>query len=248
MIYLKNLHEIKHIEYVNRLGADLLSICYDYLKAGITTLELEEIVDKFCIDNKVTPSFKNYHGFPHSLCVSINDELIHGFPSSRVIKDGDIVSVDIGLNYNNYYSDAAFTKIIGKVPKSTLKLVKTTHECLYKGISKATPNNRINDISAAIQLHAEIKGFDVVRDYVGHGVGLAVHEDPKIPNYVSYGINWKLRPGMVIAIEPIVVEGSYDVYVCENNWTVITKDHKLSAHFEHSVAITENGPIILSKK
>lgn len=247
MIYLKNVQEIRNIEYVNKLGAELLQICYEYLKPGIVTLELDEIVNKFCADRKVTPSFKNYRGFPHNLCVSVNEEIIHGFPNERVVKAGDIVSVDLGLNWHNYYSDAAFTKIIGKVTNSTKKLVKTTRECLYKGISKAKHGNRLNDISAAVQLHAELKGFDVVREYVGHGVGLAVHEDPKIPNYVSHGINWRLRTGMVIAIEPIVVEGSYEVCVGKNNWTVTTKDNKLSSHFEHSLAITDDKPIILSE-
>jgi len=246
MIYLKNPTEIKEIEYVNKLGAELLHLCYDHIKPGSMLLELEVIVLKYCLEHKVLPSFKGYKGFPHNVCVSINEEAIHGFPNDRVIKDGNIVSVDVGLNNNGYYSDAAFTKKVGQVPKRTKELVRTTYECLYKGIEKAQPGNRIYDISSAIQSHAKRMGFDVVRDYVGHGVGLAVHEDPKIPNYVAHGINWKLRLGMVIAIEPILVSGSYETYIAANNWTVITKDHKLSAHFEHSVAITASGPKILS--
>ena len=245
MIYLKNPKEVKEIEYVNKLGAELLQMCYDHLKPGVVTLELEEIVLRYCIDKKVLPSFKKYKGFPHNLCVSINEEVIHGFPDGRIVKESDIVSVDIGLNNNGYYSDAAFTKIVGQVPKKTKKLVRTTYECLHKGIKKAVAGNRIYDISIAIQSHAERMGFDVVRDYVGHGVGLAVHEDPKIPNYMAHGINWKLRVGMVIAIEPIVVEGTYEVYAKENGWTIITKDSKLAAHFEHSIAITDAGPKIL---
>ena len=151
MIYLKNPTEIKEIEYINKLGAELLQMCYDHLKPGVVLLELEEIVLRYCIDKKVLSSFKRYRGFPHSICVSINEEVIHGFPDGRIIKDGDIVSVDVGLKSNGYYSDAAFTKIIGKVPKRTKKLVRTAYECLYKSIKKAIPGNRINDVSAAIQ-------------------------------------------------------------------------------------------------
>lgn len=247
MIYLKSPKEIEKILYINKIGAELRQICYDYIRPGIVTLELEEVVLRYCIKNNVLSSFKGYKGFPNNICVSVNEEVIHGFPSTRVINDGDIVSIDIGLKKNGYYSDTACTKIVGKVDNISKKLVKVTNECLYKGIEKAIPGNRVYDISAAIQLHTELMGFDVVREYVGHGVGFAVHEPPKIPNYVSHSINWKLRAGMVIAIEPILVSGSYDTYVAKNNWTVITKDHKMSAHFEHSIAITDNGPVILSQ-
>jgi len=246
MIYLKSPSEIDGIREINKLGAELLYLCYEKIQDGIITKELEDLTQQYCIKNGIVSSFKGYKGFPHSLCVSVNEEVIHGFPSKRVIQSGDIVSVDVGLQKNGYYSDAAFTKIVGKISKRTKELVTATKDCLYKGIEKAVPGNRLYDISRAIQSHAEFMGFDVIREYVGHGVGLALHEDPKIPNYVSHGINWILKPGMVIAIEPLVVEGSYEVYVAKNNWTVITKDHKLSAHFEHSVAITKDGPEILS--
>jgi len=247
MIYLKSPTEIEHISYINKLGAELLQLCYDKIKIGLVTKELEHIVNSHCIRYNVKSSFKGYKGFPHNVCVSINDEVIHGFPSERVVVDGDIVSVDVGLQKDNYYSDAAFTKVVGHATKTTKELVRITNECLHKGIEQAVPGNRIYDISDAIQQHAESMGFNVIRDYVGHGVGLALHEDPKIPNYRARGINWLLRPGMVIAIEPLVVEGLYEVYVDENNWTIITKDHSLSAHFEHSVAITAAGPKILSE-
>ena len=246
MIYLKSPYEIKEIEYVNKMGVEVLQMCYEYLKPGVKARALDDIVIRYCVENGSLPAFKKYKGFPHNICVSINEEVIHGFPDDRIIKDGDIVSVDVGLKRNGYYSDSAFTKIIGEVPKKITELVRTTYECLQRGIQKAVPGNRIYDISAAIQLHAEGMGFDVIRDYVGHGVGLDLHEDPKIPNYISHGINWKLRPGMVIAIEPILVEGTYHTYVADNNWTVVTKDHKLAAHFEHSVAITTSGSKILS--
>lgn len=248
MIYLKNPDEINKIEYVNALGMEILNICYEYIKPGIITLELEELLLRFCVKNKVIPSFKNYKGFPHNLCVSINEEVVHGFPDDRKVEVGDIVSVDIGLVKDGYYSDAAFTKIIGEVPKRTLELVRSTYECLYKGIEKSLVGNRISDIETAIQSTANRMDFDVVRDFVGHGVGLAVHEPPKIPNYRSHNVDWRLRSGMVIAIEPLLVEGSYEVQLKSNGWTVVTKDGKLAAHFEQSVAILEDGPKILGGK
>jgi methionyl aminopeptidase len=247
MIYLKSPYQINQIEKANKIGAEFLQLCYDHLKADVITLELEELAKIFCEKHKVRPSFYRYRGFPHLLCVSVNEEIVHGFPSEYCLKNGDIISVDFGVEKDGYYSDAAFTKIIGDVPESTQKLVKTTEECLYKGIEMALPDNRLYDISHAIFSHANKNEFDVIRDYVGHGVGLEVHEDPKVPNYVSFGVNWKLRAGMVIAIEPMLVEGTYKVKVKPNNWTVITADEKLSAHFEHSIAILEDGPKILSK-
>jgi methionyl aminopeptidase len=246
MIYIKSPSEINFIREINKFGAELLFICNEKLQPGVITKELDDVVLQYCNKHNIIPSFKGYKGFPYNLCVSINEEVIHGFPSERIILNGDIVSIDVGLQKNGYYSDAAFTKIIGNVSNEITKLVVTTEECLCKGISKAIPGNRIYDISFAIQQHAESNGFNVVKPYVGHGVGIALHEDPKIPNYVAGGVNWLLVPGMVIAIEPIIVEGHCDVYVEKNNWTVITKDGGLSAHFEHSVAITENGPEILS--
>jgi len=245
MIYLKTPHEILQIEYANQMVAEVLELCYEYIKPGVATIELEEIAEKFCDDNNIRPSFKKYKGFPASLCVCINEEVVHGFPSERIIREGDIVSVDFGVNSNGYFGDAAFTKCVGKVSARTRKLVKTTEECLYEGIKEARPGNRIYDISRAIQSHAERNGFDVIRNYVGHGVGLKVHEPPQIYNYVANGIDWKLRPGMVIAVEPMLVEGTYETNVKTNGWTVITRDKKLSAHFEKSIALLEGGPRIL---
>jgi len=247
MIYLKTPYEIQQIEYANKLGMSLLQQCYDYIKPGIATIELEQMAEKFCVDNNVLPSFKGYQGFPFALCISLNEEIVHGFPSERVIKEGDIISVDFGVNRNGYFSDHAFTKCVGEVSETAKKIIRVTEECLYEGIKEAKPGNRIYDISRAVQSHAERMGFDVVRDFCGHGVGIAVHEEPKILNYVSNGINWKLRPGMVIAIEPMLVEGTYKVDIKSNGWTVVTKDRKLSAHFEKSIAILDDGPKILSK-
>jgi len=247
MIYLKTPNEITEIEKVNKMGAEVLQMCYEHIQAGISTIELEKIAEKYCVDNDVLPAFKGYKGFPFCLCVSVNEEVVHGFPSERILKNGDIISVDFGLNRNGYFSDAAFTKAVGKIPANIKKLIKTSEESLYLGIDQAEAGNRIYDIGAAIQNHAIFNNFDVIRDYVGHGVGLSQHEWPKVPNYVSTGINWKLKLGMVIAIEPMLVEGSYDTFVRENGWTVVSKDGKMSAHFEHSVAITKDGPRILSK-
>ena len=247
MIYLKTPDEINKIEHANKIGAELLRECYEYIQPGISTIELEHIAEKFCIDNKVKPSFKGYSGYPFCLCISVNEEIVHGFPSERVVKDGDLVSVDFGINKNGYYSDQAFTKCVGNVSEVAKKISKVTEECLYEGIYKATIGNRIYDISRAIQSHAEQNNFDVVRDFCGHGVGFCVHEDPKILNYVSNNINWKLRSGMVIAIEPMLVEGAYEVDIEPNGWTAITRDRKLSAHFEMSIAIFEDGPKIFSK-
>lgn len=249
MIYLKSPSEVNEIDYVNKLGIEVLNICYDHIKPGIISLELEELLLRFCLTHKVKPSFRNYKGFPHNLCVSINEEVVHGFPNSRIIKDGDVVSVDIGLIRNGYYSDAAFTKLVGNIGIKSKELVRTTYECLHVGIERALVGNRISDIGNAIQSHANRMGFDVVRDFVGHGVGIAVHEPPKIPNYMSsHIINWKLRPGMVIAIEPILVEGDHAVCMSYNKWTILTKDGGLSAHFEQSIAISEGGPKILGGK
>ena len=246
MIYLKTPHQVRQLEKANKIGAEFLQICYEYIKPGINTLELEDLARKFCEDNNAKPAFYNYSGFPHLLCVSIDDEVIHGFPNDRVIKDGQIVGVDFGLVKDGYFSDAAFTKMVGIVSQSTKDLVKVTEECLYNGIEKAQVGNRIHDIAWAIQRTAMKAEFEVIQDYVGHAVGFELHEHPQIPNYVSLGVNWKLRPGMVIAIEPMIVEGSNNIYVKPNGWTVVTTDHKNAAHFEHSIVILDEGPKILS--
>jgi methionyl aminopeptidase len=248
MIYLKTPEEIERIKEVNLIGAELLNLCYNYIEPGVKTLEIEELALNFCSGiRSLYLSFFGYKGFPHYICVSLNDEVIHGFPDEKIVQQGDIVSVDIGLSYKGYYSDAAFTKIVGKSTRRKKKLVKITKECLYEGIKKAVPENHISDISNAIQSTATRAGFNVVRNYVGHGVGFEVHEEPKIFNYVSDSIDWKLRSGMVIAIEPILVDGEDDVSVGSNGWTVITKNGGMAAHFEHSVAITDDGPVVLSK-
>lgn len=246
MIFVKTPNQIKQIEYVNKLGAEFLKICYDNIKHGLILSELEELARKFCEKHKVRPSFYKYRGFPHLLCTCLNEEIVHSFPDDRIVKNGDIVSVDFGIEKDGYFSDAAFTKCVGNVASNTKKLVKVTEECLYKGIEKAVPGNRIYDISEAIYNHAVRNEFDVIRKFVGHGVGIALHEAPAIPNYIAKAVNWKLHPGMVIAIEPMLVCGSYDIDIQSNKWTAVTVDRKMAAHFEHSVAILEGGPKILS--
>lgn len=249
MIILKTPTQLEGIRLANKIGAEFLQICYDYIKPGIQTLELEELAIKFCESNKVYPAFYKFNNFPHRLCVSVNDEVIHGFPSDRVVNAGDIVSVDFGVIKNGYYSDSAFTKLVSVKDDNIINLVNTTEECLYEGIEMARAGNRVKDISYTIYSHAIKNNFDVIREYVGHGVGLQLHEPPKVYNYAfDTTINWRLINGMIIAIEPMVVNGSYEVLVGPNNWTVLTKDNSLSAHFEHSVAITENGPEILSQR
>jgi len=247
MIHLKTLHEVNQIEYSSKMVAEILQLCYEYIKPGVATLELEEIADKYCLDKNVRPSFKGYMGFPHSICVCINDEVVHGFPSKRIIQEGDIVSVDCGIERNGYYSDAAFTKIVGDVSYRIRKLVETTEKCLYKGISKATHYNRLHDISSAIEDSAAEQMFSVVKEYTGHGVGFAVHESPTVPNYVGKGINYILKVGMVIAIEPMLMCGNSGIGVESNGWIVKTTDGKPAAHFEHSIVILEDGPRILTK-
>lgn len=247
MVHLKTLREINQIEYANKMVAEILQLCYEHIKPGIATIELEEIAEKYCADNGVIPSFKGYKGFPFCLCVSLNEEIVHGFPSDRVIKAGDIISVDCGVNRNGYYGDAAFTKIIGKVSNKTKRLVKTTKKCLYESIKKAIPGGKLYDISKTVQSIAENSKFNVVREFTGHGVGFAVHEQPMVPNYVTRNLNYELKTGLVIAIEPMLVEGSYKISMKPNGWVVITKDRKMAAHFEHSIAILPDGPRILSK-
>lgn len=248
MILLKSPDQLKKLERVNQIGVEFLEECYEYLKPGIVTMELEELAYRFCEKHGVKSAFYKYHDFPHLLCVSINTEIIHGFPSNYVIKPGDLVSIDFGVVKDGFVSDAAFTKTIGKIHASAKKLVQSTRDALHEGINKAMPGNRINDVSFAIQSCALRMGFDVMRDFVGHGVGFRLHEDPKVPNYVkSDAINWSLKSGMVLAIEPMLVEGSYEYKIGSNGWTVSSMDGKLSAHFEHSIVISDNGPIILSR-
>lgn len=247
MIYLKTPEEVRKIEYVNQLGTEFLLSCYEYLKPGIATIELEDMALKFCEKHKGFPAFKGYKGFPHALCVSINEEVIHGFPSNRVVKDGDLVKVDFGLFKDGFCSDAAFTKGVGDISNNLTILLSRGLNCLKKAITKALPGNRFNDISVEIQA-IEDKHFSVCRDYVGHGVGFSLHEEPKVYNFVDkFRIDWQLKPGMVFTIEPIIFQGDYKVKTAANGWTVLSATNVLSVHFEHSIAVIPNGYKVLSR-
>jgi methionyl aminopeptidase len=251
-IELKTAKEIEKMKVAGKVVGEILEKLYEIIKPGITTKDIDEFSEKYIRKLKMTPAFLGATGarypFPASACVSINDEVVHGIPNvSRVLKSGDIVSVDMGVFYEGYYGDAARTYAVGSISDATANLLKITELSLQKGIEKALPVNRLGDISNAVQTVAENAGFSVVRDFVGHGIGRNLHEEPQIPNYGKAGTGVKLLPGMVLAIEPMINEGSYEVCMLDDDWTVVTRDGSLSAHFEHTVAITESGYEILTK-
>jgi methionyl aminopeptidase len=247
MVILKLPEEIEKLRISNGIVAEILSELKDRVKPGVTTRDLDRISEALSRKHHVVPAFKGYHGYPFALCTSVNGEVVHGMPSDRPLASGDILSLDFGVVYKGYYGDSAITVPVGNVSETAEWLMKVTEEGLYEGIGQAIVGNRLGDISAAVQQRVEAAGFSVVRDYVGHGIGRNMHEDPQIPNFGVKGRGIQLRPGMVFAIEPMVNEGTYKVKLLPNGWTVVTEDGKLSAHFEHSVAITENGPEILSR-
>jgi methionyl aminopeptidase len=247
MVILKLPDEIEKLRTSNLIVAEILNELRQKVKPGVTTRELNRLCEELSQKKRVKPAFKGYRGYPFALCTSVNGEVVHGMPSDRLLLPGDILSLDFGVNYKGYYGDAAITVPVGDVSAEALRLMKVTEAGLYDAIEQARPGSRLGDISAAVQQRVESAGFSVVRDYVGHGIGRNLHEDPQIPNYGVRGRGLQLKPGMVLAIEPMVNEGSYHVRVLPDGWTVMTEDGKLSAHFEHSVAITENGPDILSR-
>lgn len=247
MVILKSPGEIERLRVSNHIVAEVLEKLKEILTPGMTTGDLDRYAEEMILKKGATPAFKGYMGYPASLCVSVNSEVVHGIPSDRVLKEGDIVSLDFGSYYDGYYGDAAVTLPVGDVSQNAKKVIAVTQEALYRGISEAWTDNRLGDISAAVQHRVEEAGFSVVRDFVGHGIGRKLHEEPQIPNFGVAGRGIMLKPGMVFAIEPMVNEGAYHVEVMRDGWTVVTSDGKLSAHFEHTVAITEDGPDILSK-
>lgn len=246
-IVLKNRDEILILCEANQIVAQTLKMLQDVLAPGMTTWELDRLAEEFCRSKKARPAFKGYRGFPGSLCVSVNEEVVHGIPSKkrRLIK-GDIVSIDFGVHYRGFYGDSAVTLPVGKISDEVDRLLKVSKESLEKGIEQGRVGNRVGDISKAIQEHVEASGFSVVRQFVGHGIGSQLHEAPEIPNFYQGERTSRLLPGMVLAIEPMVNMGTHKVTVLRDGWTVITGDKKPSAHFEHSIAVTENGPLILS--
>ena len=247
MVVLKSPREIEKIRKSNQMVAETLAILESEVKPGINTLYLNDLSERLAREKGAIPAFKGYMGFPYALCASPNNVVVHGFPSKKPLCEGDIVSLDFGILFDGYYGDSAITVAVGKISEAAARLSKTTKESLYKGIEKAVPGNRLSDISHAVQSHAEAAGFSVVRQFVGHGIGSKLHEDPQIPNFGEPGRGVRLKAGMTLAIEPMVNEKGYDVEVLEDGWTTVTKDGCLSAHFEHTIAITEDGPVILSK-
>ena len=247
MIVLKTNRELSLMREACRISAGALRVAGEAVQPGVTTEEIDRIAYEYIIKQGAKPNFLNYNGFPATACISINDEVIHGIPSKkRVIKEGDIVSIDLGAVLEGYNGDNAATFAAGKISPEAERLINTTRESLYKGIEAAVAGGRIGDISSAVQKYCEERGFSVVRDFVGHGIGAKLHEDPSVPNYGTPGRGVRLLPGMTLAIEPMINMGGYEVRQLSDGWTIKTKDGGLSAHFEHTVAITTDGPKILT--
>lgn len=247
MIELKNKAQLEHMRKAGKITADTLEVLRQAIRPGVTTQELDQIADDYIRKCGAVPTFKGYNGFPYSICASVNEQVVHGFPSLRVLESGDIISIDCGATYEGYVGDSAITFAVGEISEELQKLLRVTEESLMLGIKQAFKGNRLYDISHAIQTHVEANGFSVVRDYVGHGIGRVMHEEPQIPNYGKPGRGPRLDIGMCLAIEPMVNMGTYEVKSLRDHWTVVTKDGKASAHFEHTIAITENGPEIMTR-
>ncbi len=247
MIVLKSKEEIDIMRESGKVTSYILSELLGFIKPGISTKDIDTFVEDIILNNNMIPSFKGYNGYPASACVSVNEEVVHGIPSSkRILHEGDIVSVDVGSTYKGYVSDAARTYPVGRISAEAQELINSTEASFFEGLKFCKVGNRLSDISAAIQRKAESDGFSVVRDFVGHGIGRAMHEEPQIPNYGKPGRGPRLASGMVFAIEPMINQGGYEVEVLENNWTVVTIDKKLSAHYENTVVITDGEPELLT--
>ncbi|MDO4832594.1 MAG: type I methionyl aminopeptidase [Clostridia bacterium] len=248
MIVLKTSHELELMKTACRISAEALQLAGEAVKPGVSTWEIDKVAHDYIIKQGAEPNFLGLYGFPGTACISINDEVIHGIPSKkRILKPGDIVSIDLGAKINGYNGDNAATFAVGEISPEAQRLCDTTKESLYKGIEAAVAGGRVGDIGHAVQEYCESRGYGVVREYEGHGVGTKLHEDPGVPNFGTAGRGIRLLPGMTIAIEPMINEGTYKVKQLSDGWTVKTADGKLSAHFEHTVAITDNGPVILTR-
>ena len=246
MIIYKSEEEIRSMKRSNQIVAKILSELGLMIKPGIQTKDLNEYAEKRTREMDAVPAFKGYRGYPASLCTSINEEIVHGIPSSRTLRSGDIISLDFGVVYDGFYGDAAVTYAVGEITPRVEKLIATARESFAMGLAKIKEGNRLSDISYAIQSHVESQGFSVIRSFVGHGIGFSLHEEPQVPNFGSPGRGPKLRPGMVLAIEPMIAIGNWEVEILSDNWTAVTKDRSLTAHYEHTVALTQNGVEILS--
>lgn len=246
MIICKTPREIEIMREAGRIVALTHQELKQHITPGITTKELDQIAEKTIQNYGATPSFKGYNGFPGSICASVNEELVHGIPGKRKLKEGDIISIDIGAKYNGYHGDSAWTYPVGNISESVQKLLDVTEKSLYLGLEQVKPGERLSNISHAVQTHAEENGFSIVREYVGHGIGQDLHEDPQIPHYGPPNRGPRLKPGMVICVEPMVNQGRRYVKTLSDDWTVVTVDGKWCAHFEHTIALTEAGYEILT--
>lgn len=246
MITIKSQREIELLRKAGKIVYDTHQYLKPFVKEGISTRELDKLAEDFIRSHEATPSFKGYEGYPSSVCTSINDEVVHGIPSNRVLKSGDIISIDIGACYKGYHGDSAWTYKVGDITEEEKRLLEDTEKSLFVGLSQVKPGNRIGDIGAAIQEYAESHGLGVVRELCGHGVGTSVHEDPDVPNYGTPNTGVRLKPGMVIAIEPMLTLGSPEIVLLDDDWTIKSLDGSPSAHYEHTVVVTEDGYQILT--
>jgi methionyl aminopeptidase len=246
MINIKSPREIEIMRRSGKITSKTLERLMEAARPGITTRELDRIADESIRSMGGVPTFVGYNGYPSAICASVNDEVVHGMPGDRVLLDGDLLSLDIGTTLEGYVSDSAVTVAIGNVSEAAQRLMRVTQECLMFGIAQMLPGNHLGDIGFAVQRHAESHGYGVVRALVGHGIGRKMHEDPQVPNYGNPGQGTLLRKGLCLAIEPMITEGGYEVATLDDNWTVVTEDGKLAAHFEHTIAITDDGPKILT--
>lgn len=246
MVSIKSKSEIEKMKVAGRITYETLCAVREAVKPGITTAELDKVAEKYIRSQGCEPTFKGYGGFPGSICASVNDEIIHGIPGNRILKEGDVVSVDVGACYKGYNGDAARTFGVGNISGEVQRLIDVTRESFFEALHKVRENNRISDISSAVQKYVEKNGFSVLRNYCGHGIGSSMHEDPEIPNYVTSARGIRIKAGMCLAIEPMVCQFDHKVYVADNGWTVITRDGGFTAHYENSVLVTNGEPYLLT--
>jgi methionyl aminopeptidase len=246
MVIRKSRNEIEKMRQAGLIVAETLSELRKMIEPGITTRELDAYAEKRIRSSGAYPTFKGYRGFPASICASVNDEVVHGIPSNRKLREGDIIKIDCGATLNGYVGDAAITVGVGRISPEIEKLMEITRESLFEAVKKMVPGNRLYDVSYAVQEYVEMRGYTVVREFCGHGIGQKMHEDPQVPNYGRPGTGPKLKEGWVLAVEPMVNAGTHDVHVLPDGWTVKTKDGKASSHFEHTIAVTEDGPQVLT--
>jgi methionyl aminopeptidase len=249
MIFLKSKSEIAIIKENGKILVEAFDRLAEIIKPGISTKDIDKVVEDIILSHSAMPSFKNYRGYPYAVCASVNAEVVHGIPSAtRILQEGDIVGIDVGAFKNGFHADAARTYAVGNISAEAQRLMDVTKQSFFEGFAQAKIGNRVSDISAAVQQCAESAGFGVVRDLLGHGIGRSMHEDPNVPNYGAAGKGPKLRAGLVIAVEPMITQGDYRINTLADGWTTVTRDGKLSAHYENTIAITADGPVILTIK